>query len=230
MPADDWLRRFTDMEGIEDRPPVARAAHQGAPVSSDAVRVVVDGTGLVRDVVLATDWRKTLRPAVLGQALHTAANDAITGAIDFAAEPRAATPRTDVEDAHGDTTDPVAELLVREILDLLGRFDADLAGYREQLSAATAPQRGTGMNQRVAVTFAGGLVDSVEVDVRWAERSRYTEIAAEALSALRSAQQAADRTRATVREPGSLARLRELSSDPVALCRQLGLTVGRPNP
>jgi len=112
---------------------------------------------------------------------------------------------------------------VREILDLFDHFGTDLAAYQRELLATSAPQQATGMNRRVTVTMSGGLVDSVEVDIRWAERSRYTEIATEALTAFSTAQQAAEQVRAAVREPASLARLRELSSDPLALCRQLGL-------
>jgi hypothetical protein len=222
MPADDWLRRFTDFEGLDDHEPTPPTATtrpaSGGDAGSAGVQVVVDESGAVRDVLLAPNWRRSIQPAALGEALLTSANAAILGAIELPVELPVTPTRPAAADA---SSDPAA--LEREILDLFARFDTDLAAYQRQLLATTAPQVATGMNRRVSVTMAGGVVESVQVDVRWAERSRYTEIATEALTAFSVAQQATEETRAAVREPSSLARLRELSGDPLALCRQLGL-------
>lgn len=196
------------------------------------VKVVVDGSGAVVDVVLLPTWRKRIAPGDLGQALHTAATDALSGWLAHVIEhvdlepgtPRAVRP--DAVDAGGDPSSEVTRNLVNEIRELFAVFDRDLERYRDQLEKATSrTAEAYGSNGRIHVSMARGQVSRVTADPRWATYARYTEIRAEALGAFRAAgRQLARADPSAVRLPASLARLRELAGDSTALGKELGLS------
>jgi hypothetical protein len=239
--ADDWRRGFGEPD-LEDEVPRSVAVSPPSPVSTagvfegaddhGVVKVVVDGSGLVADVVLPRTWRERVAPGGLGQALLTAANNALSGWVadmfehmDLGSDtPRIA--RADAVDAGRDPSGRVARDLVDEIRELFATFDRDLEDYRDQLEkAAGHVAEGCGSNSRIHVSMTPGQVSRVTADVRWAAHARYTEIRAEALGAFQAAgQQLAGADPGTVPLPASLARLRELAGDPTALSRQLGLS------
>jgi hypothetical protein len=238
---DDWRRRFTEQDVDEDedyRPrrtaPADRVVPQGNAEDPAAITVVVDEQGAVSDVVIPAQWRDVVQPRNLGQVLLEAVNKTIINRVtsqveqldlDAPAE-RPVFSHRDAPSAGGDPTSPVAQNLVNEVRDLFSRFDAELEAYTAQMrQAATAMNRGEGVNGRIVVTVAAGRVAGVDVDVKWASAARHTEIRAEALSAFQAAwRQEASRGSGGIPLPPSIARLQELASDPEALSRQLGLS------
>ncbi|MGH3934442.1 MAG: hypothetical protein ACRDS1_05610 [Pseudonocardiaceae bacterium] len=238
---DDWRRRFTEQdvdEAADHRPlriiPVDSALTQDSAEAPAPITVLVDEQGAVSDVVIPARWREVVRPHDLGRALCEAANKAIANRVisqverldlDAPAE-RPAFSHRDAPSAGGDPTSPVAQSLVNEVLDVFTRFDAELEAYAAQVrQVATATNRGQGVGGRVFVTVTAGQVSSVDVDVRWASIARHTEIRAEATSAFQAVwRRAAARGSGGLPLPPSIARLRELASDPEALSRQLGLS------
>lgn len=237
----DWRRRFTeqDIDEEEDyRPrrttPPDRGLPQQSAADPAAITVLVDERGVVSDVVIPAQWRDGVTPRDLGRVLLEAVNKAIVNRVtsqveqldlDAPAEPPVFSHR-DAPSAGGDPTSPVAESLVNEVLELFSRFDAELEAYAGQVrQAASATNRGEGVNGHIVVTVAAGQVSGVDVDVRWASAARHTEIRAEAMSAFQAAwRQGAPRGSGGIPLPPSIARLQELASDPEALSRQLGLS------
>ncbi len=238
---DDWRRRFTEQDVDEEedyRPRRTTPADRGLPQESAeepaAITVLVDEQGAVSDVVIPAQWRDVVRPRDLGRVLLEAVNKAVVNRVTSQVEQldldapveRPVFSHRDAPSAGGDPTSPVAESLVNEVLDLFSRFDAELEAYAAQVrQAATATNRGEGVNGRIVVTVAAGQISGVDVDVRWASAARHTEIRAEAMSAFQAAwRQAASRGSSGIPLPPSIARLQELASDPEALSRQLGLS------
>ncbi len=237
----DWRRRFTtqDIDEQEDyRPRRTTPADRGMPQDSAAdpaaVTVLVDEQGVVSDVVIPAQWRDVVAPRDLGRVLLEAVNKAITNRVTSQVEQldldgsleRPVFAHRDVPSAGGDPTSPVAESLVNEVLELFSRFDTELEAYAVQVrQAASAKNRGEGVNGHIVVTVGAGQVSGVDVDVRWASAARHTEIRAEAMSAFQAAwRQGASRGCGGIPLPPSIARLQELASDPEALSRQLGLS------
>ncbi|HEU5475624.1 MAG TPA: hypothetical protein VFV67_33700 [Actinophytocola sp.] len=233
---DGWHRGFAEPDlGDEDRPPPTPRSKPGTTGFTgaddrDVITVTVDGTGVVADVGVPPNWRDWIGPRELGQALLTAANNALSGWLGDMIERTdlepglSTTTRADALDAGGDPSSAVARNLMAEIGELFATVDRDLAAYREQLvRAANVTAEAKGSNGRIHVTMAPGSVSAVTVDSRWATSARYTEIRAEALGAFRAAGRQLDGA-GTVSVPASLARIQELASDPVALCRELGLS------
>jgi hypothetical protein len=237
----DWRRRFTEQDLYEEdgyrprrRTPAERAVPQDSAEDPAAITVAVDERGAVSDVVIPAQWRDVVQPHDLGQVLLEAVHKAIAHRVTSQVEQldldgpieHPVFSRRDAPSAGGDPTSPVAESLVNEVLELFSRFDAELDAYAAQVrQAATATNRGEGVNRRIVVTVASGQVAGVDVDVRWVSAARHTEIRAEAISAFQAAwRQAAASGSGAIPLPPSIARLQELASDPEALSRQLGLS------
>jgi hypothetical protein len=234
---DDWRRGFAEPElESEDPRPTARPATPpagtGAFEGADergVVTVVVDDAGTVTDVVIPATWKDELPELELGSALRTAANNAFFAwlsagldAVDLDQQPAA--PQEEGSHSPG----PASEWLVREIDDLIAQFGRDYRRYRDRLrtaAAAAATATTKGVNGRIEVTMEPGHVTEVTVDRRWIQYARYTEVRTEAVTAFHAAsRQAGTGGPDTVPLPASLARMRELASDPRALSRQLGLS------
>jgi hypothetical protein len=217
---DDWRRGFAEPDLDDEEPPRPRKPPASAPAEAGAgvfagtddrgvITVTVDRSGLVADVVIPPIWRDTVGPRELGQALLTAANNALTNHL---------ADRVDHLDLDPDVpanAGVVEGLVMSEMADLFARFDRDLEFYRDQLSAAvnvTASR--SGPNGRVRVTMTPGRVTEVSADVWWAGQARYTEIRAEALKAFQAAtRDLGNPDPSAVPVPTTLARLQELAGE-----------------
>lgn len=213
-------------------PPASATAVFEGVAGPGVVKVVVDGSGAVVDVVLLPTWRERIGPGELGQALLAAANNALSGWLANVVEhldlepARPGVARADAVDAGGDPSSEVAWNLVNEIRELFATFDRDLERYRDQLEKVTSrAAEAHGGSGRIHVSMVPGQVSRVTADLRWATYARYTEVRAEALSAFRAAgRQLAEADPGSVPLPASLARLRDLAGDPTALSKELGLS------
>lgn len=207
------MRRTEDMEN-----------HEGTD-DAGVVRVTVDRLGAVADVVVAPNWREKVHPRDLGHALATAANAALTTRLTEEPE---MTPvvRRGAMDAHGDPSGQVAQDLVTEFAALFAVFERDLAIYRDDLrEAANATETARSAKGAVEVTMTHGRVTRVTVNPGWAKSARHNDIRVEALAAFTAAgRQLEYLAPNTVPLPASITRLRELTSDPHALSKQLGLS------
>lgn len=216
MPADDWEPdEFTGSDG------------------SGAIRVVVDASGTVTDVVVAANWRDKVPPGELGVALTAATNLALSSRFAHRVEhaeveadiPRDARP--DARDAGGDPSSPVARDRVREIAGLLAVFERDFATYQRELreAAANATAGARSTKGAIEVTMEHGLVAAVTVNPSWAKSAGNADVRAEVLGALTAAAgQLARAGPSAVTPPASIARLRELAGDPNALSKEMGLS------
>ena len=168
------------------------------------VKVVVDRSGMVTDVVVPRNWREKVEPRALGHALSTAANEAL--ARRLAEDLEHVTPA--VRERSGQVTPD----RVSEIVGLLTVFERDIEIYRNELkSAASANAGARGATGKIEVTMSHGRVIDVTVDPDWAGSTRSTAIRAEARSAFRAAgQRLAECDPRAVAPPASIARLREL--------------------
>ncbi len=179
------------------------------------ITVTVDRSGLVADVLVPPTWRDAVGPRELGQAMLTAANNALTSHLADLIEHMDLDP--DVTRKAGDNppTQESEGLVMSEVADLLARFDRDLETYRDQLNAAVnVTATGSGPNGRVRVTMTPGRVTEVSADSRWAAQARYTEIRAEALKAFQSAtRDLGNPDPSAVPVPTTLARLQELAGE-----------------
>ena len=238
----DWRRRFTAQDIDEEEEdyrsrrttPADRGLPQESVVDPAAVTVLVDERGVVSDVVISAQWRDVVAPRDLGRVLLEAVRKAIANRVTSQVEQlnqdapleRPVFSHRDAPSAGGDPTSPVAESLVNEVLELFSRFDSELEAYAVQVrQAASATNRGEGVNGHIVVTVTAGQISGVDVDVRWASAARHTEIRAEAMSAFQAAwPQEASGSSGGIPLPPSIARLQELASDPEALSRQLGLS------
>jgi hypothetical protein len=222
---DAWRRGFAEPDFEDEEPPPRRrgtanaspepgaGAFRGAD-DSGAVAVAVDRAGRVVDVTVTQNWRDHITPPALGQALLTAAGNAIAELVtelvagldldSITVEVPTAPPVIPAEDYHS---------MVDEMTDLLTQAGRDLDTYRDEAEAVlNASATAAGPNGRVSVTMARGQVVEVTADARWASHIRYTEIASEALGAFRAAaRQLGDTDITTVQKPASLARLEQLA-------------------
>lgn len=233
MSSDEWLRRFNE-EYAEDAVTSANDESDEEFAGSDTagtVRVVLDSDGIAGSVVIPPDWDESMEPDELGRRVTEAFDDAImrhvsaqADRIDFSEQP-VVTHRADAEDAGGSPSSPVARQTVAEIQELAANFYRELDAYAAATRRAlTTPTDGAGPNRTVVVSMSAGRITGMTIDADWAKHARYTEVSAEILAALQQAQREGDRVRAQqVPVPPSIARLRELVSDPQALVRQLGL-------
>jgi hypothetical protein len=198
--------------------------HEGAD-DTGVIKVRVDRSGAVTEVAVPPTWREKLHPRELGPALVTAANAALTSRLTPPPEPTPVS-RRDARDAYGDPSSQVAQDLVNEFAALFANFERDLATYRKDLrGAANATATGRGTKGTVEVTMAHGRVTGVTVHPAWAKSARNTDIRVEALAAFTAAQRRlAPLAPNTVPAPAPITRLRELTSDPHALSKQLGLS------
>lgn len=186
------------------------------------VKVTVDQTGAVTDVVVAPNWREKVHPRDLGHALATAANTALTTRPAAEPEPETTPVRGEARDLSGQTT----QELVNEFAALFAVFERDLEIYRDDLrEAATATATARSAKGTVEVTMTHGRVTRVTVNPGWAKSARNNDIRVEALAAFTAAErQLAYLAPNTVPLPASIIRLRELAGDPHALSKQLGLS------
>lgn len=208
-----------------------RADETGGFDGTDAtgvIRVVVDWSGMVADVVVGQSWREKVPPRQLALALTTAVNEALASRLmDQLAhddlEPEV-THRKDARDARGKPASPVARELQAEIAGLLATFDHDLETYRRELSAAAgATVSARSPKGAVEVTMGHGQAVRVTVDPTWAKSARHNEVRTETLAAARAAGQRLATVPRAVTPPPSVVRLRELAGDTAALNRELGL-------
>lgn len=197
--------------------------------ATGVIRVVVDRSGMVTDVVVKQNWREKVPPTELGAALCTAANKALTNQLVDSVEQDAgpaATVRQDARDALGDPASEVAQALMSEIGDLLAVFGRDLASFRNELSAAAgATTSAPGTRGAIEVTMKHNRVTRVAVHPGWAKSAGSSSVRAEAVSAFTAAaRQLENADPRAVTPPASIARLWELARDPDALSRELGLS------
>lgn len=228
---DSWLSSFTEEWDEDERPggkadPVEHTADR-AGESQPEVRVGVDEGGMVATLALDPAWRAALEPRQLGPAVVDAANAAL-GAWFVEQTEQGILPTLGgyQPPVSGASNEVLSVQQARaEIASLFERWPADFAQFKRQLeSAAQASFTGAAADGRAVVTMTRGQFVAVEVDFAWAARARFTEIEVELTRALRSAQQAAAAGGAgSVRPPGAVARVMELTQDPQALLRRLGM-------
>jgi hypothetical protein len=198
------------------RPTEDVASHEGTD-DTGVIKVSVDRFGVVTDVVAAPNWREKVHPRDLGQALVTAANAALL--TRPAAEPES---QTTTRGPSGQT----AQDLVNEFAALFAVFERDLKIYQDDLrEAANATATARSAKGTVEVTMTHGRVTRVTVNQGWAKSARDNDIRVEARAAFMAAERQLEYLAPnTVPLPASIARLRELISDPHTLSKKLGLS------
>jgi hypothetical protein len=228
---DEWRHGFGEPDPADEdprttpQPEPGKAGFEGTD-DQGVITVLVDGSGAVADVVVPSDWKARIAPHELGDALRTAANNAFFGWLAGELDKADLEQRPAVPEAAGSPPSQVSTS-EGEVDDLIAQFGRDFGIYRDRLRAAAATATATtrGINGKIEVTMLPRHVTAVSVDPKWLRGARYTEIRAEALAAFQAAcRQAGTGFPDTVPMPASIARIRELASDPRALSRQLGLS------
>jgi hypothetical protein len=197
------------------------------------VVVTVDDDGRFSTATVSRNWAERIDARALGDEVQEAANKALTDHMAVAVEqslanldPNAQPPvvHREAPSAGGDPSSATAKNLVAEILDLFGQFDNQFTQFTASLQqVATGDHRGESAGRNVVVTLTRGQITAVQLDPQWAAGAAPTEIGAEVLAALQTAQRNAGDIK-DIALPPALARLQELGSDPEALSRQLGLS------
>lgn len=232
--SDDWdadegfrIRNKPDSWGTS-QPQEEQQEEPPAPVV-----VTVDDEGRFSTVAVAKHWDERIDARALGDEVRDAANKALTDHMAVAVEQNLANfdpnaqppaPHREAPSAGGDTSSDTAKDLVTEILDLFGQFDTQFTQFTASLQqVATGDHRGESAGRNVVVTLTRGQITAVQLEAQWAAGAAPTEIGAEVLAALQTAQRNAGDIK-DIALPPALARLQELGSDPEALSRQLGLS------
>jgi hypothetical protein len=159
----------------------AREVRDGAD-ESGTITIFLDDDGTARDVYVASDWRRRLRPEAVGPALIAADTDAAQRRAVATAEAMAH-PSVEDDDASTEDSGPAWSGWLLPVDPWPGE-DAGQARSFSELSAAVwaavddldrvtaqpSPVLGSGGSGAVRVTMAQGRVTACAVDQRWLAR------------------------------------------------------------
>jgi DNA-binding protein YbaB len=227
--SDDEIFRFGFEEGDEeDRRPRSAPKEPEAPqdtlVGRDAdgvVTVAVNDGAEFQSVTIATQWRQSVDPRVLGSAVTQAANAASMAAlvqqIERPAEPA---PRQVAPPPQSDE-----RITPEQALRLMDAVSADLARFTQRMSEVVdRPLTVESRGGHVRGTTHRGQVLNLEVDPAWTHSARVSEMQQEFLEVLRNLRaQSVPADLAQGPHSPAIAELTALVSDPNALLRRVGL-------
>lgn len=197
------------------------------------VEIVVDGDAQVVDVHIDRDWRDRLGPSGLGPAVLGALTDAINARalawVERIDEPVPPARRDEATHRQsglpGDLTSLDAVGSIRDMIDLLDRFEAELSGLNDALERRLAEETVVRSGDRaVTVAIRGGTVADVQIDSRWLANASARQIGASIRETLRTAHDRAGRAATEVTAGfASIGEVRALAERPEDLLRKLGL-------
>jgi DNA-binding protein YbaB len=212
--------------------------------STGAVGVVVDASGVVRDVRIQDDWRSHLPAGELGGALQQATvaaatarlaawGGAVAGDPDGSPRPPGGPPQpshSELVRSMADAAKAIArvsdERLLEGLLAMLERFEAEIDTVSQRL-AERAAEIHTGTSQggfaTAEVTGAGEVV-GVSYDQAWLDRADAGAIRRETCQAFDEAYRlVASHGVGRLLAESPLGEAQRLAADPMALARNLGV-------
>lgn len=226
-----------------EAPHVLRSAHVGSD-ETGMVSVSIGPDGRVFEVSVDPDWPRGLTVEELSQAVVEAVNDAALGrlsdwadATDDSGETAGVGGRSSSEFAPtqlpqipppgplGNLSSADIEANIGELFELMSdaRAAIDAAG-RRLAEYAAARTSGHSPDREVTVTLQGNMPVEVEFSPSWARRSGASEIGQGLRLAFADAYRAQGSLTLDDLAAGSpLAALRDLTADPLALLRRVGL-------
>lgn len=216
------------------------ATAQRAPVTvsdaSESVTLTVDAAGVVERIELDEDWRDAIGEDLLGDAVQFTYVLATTRQMEQwsaalptdAAAPQVAAAPQAAPIALGDPTTPRAHAAMDELRDLARRAHAEVDAFDAEMSARGGRESATpSPDATVTVVRAGSSISRIEIDPRWLERATDGAIERALVDALRSSTSAdpAATAEGAIQDErfAGLQQARELSRDPRALMRRMGV-------
>ncbi|MBE1485073.1 hypothetical protein [Plantactinospora soyae] len=212
---------------------------------SGSVRVELDDAGQVRQVDIGRMWWQEIGPEQLSVAVLDAANQAAADRLKIwserVAEREGGDPPTDwqssmdqqrgndgsnhLRSAESASRESRAEVLLRTS-EVTRAALSEVDGYRHRLEARGGQQVvGRGRDNRATVAVKRGQIAEVEISQRWLrEQPSGSAVGSEVLAACQDAydQETEDEAASLAGLP-AIVELRELTADPAALLRRLGM-------
>jgi DNA-binding protein YbaB len=205
--------------------------------STGVIEVTIDSGGAPVRVRLERDWSRIvgangLGPAVVG-AVQAAGTELLTAWAAGVAQAQAVPPVTSdgsgrgrVEHAEpGDPSSRQSAYAIRDVLDLVDAA-LDRMGQLQEAAEDAANRHVTSTNptHTVRVTTVGGVVEGVEFDETWLRSAHQERIAGAIQEALAASGRAVAEENQRLHDsvPG-LDRIRQLTSSPETLLREIGL-------
>ncbi|WP_410591142.1 YbaB/EbfC family nucleoid-associated protein [Amycolatopsis sp. lyj-23] len=207
----------------------------GEPASEDpgltgtdpdgVVEVLVTAAAEIVAVRLSREWRRSLDPRVLDQAVLTAANTAVMRALARSVED------TEIEVSPGPGVPPDADvgpLTSADVQRLLDSVSAELARFSQRLSTVVdQPAQAESSGGHVHGAAERGHFTRLTIDSLWAGQARHTEIAGELTEVLQKLHSASTPGELAAGPGGpAITELMDLARDPQLLMRRLGMPVG----
>lgn len=236
----DELREEVDSELQVDEQAMAAIRPTTGADSTGQITVHLDTEGRVSSVLSAGSWRQHLEPAALPGAVlqaHTAAVEArqqqwleaYGEAEPGQARPVSAPPMQELDQLTVELRDSGGDLpqsALRGMMDMLDElergFDSAFEKVEESLGAQLEGRSSSG-HARARVAGSGELI-SVSYDERWLTGAHAFNVGRETTEAIHAAlQQCAVHSVAAITESSGLAALQEVTRDPAAMLRRLGL-------
>jgi DNA-binding protein YbaB len=235
----DELRDELDIEAQAFERARAAAGPVTGRDASGTVAVELDAEGVVQGVQVDSGWRHLLG---LGE-LSAAVLSAYTGAVEARTELFVTTvaddePPAPVRPAGHEQREVSADLVDRlraadlpqgvlqgmsELLDDLSRSTDTAFGLLDDQLASTATGRSSSGHVRAEVSGGGELV-LVDMEEKWLRTAHSFNVGRETTEAIHAAlREQATRSVAAITQESGLGRLQQLTADPQALARLLGL-------
>ena len=229
MNGDDRWAFEQEYRSWDDEPAPVPA---GEPAAEDPALTGTDPDGVVEVLVtpaaeivavrLSREWRASLDPRVLDQAVLTAANTAVMRALAKSVEDT----EMDVSPGPGGPPDADAgPLTSADVQRLLDSVSAELAGFSQRLSVVVdQPARAESPGGHVQGTAERGHFTTLTIDPLWAGQARHTEIAGELTEVLRKLHSASTPGELAAGPQGpAITELMDLARDPRLLMHRLGM-------
>ncbi|MEV6645531.1 YbaB/EbfC family nucleoid-associated protein [Amycolatopsis sp. NPDC051371] len=189
------------------------------------VEVLVTAAAEIVEVRLSREWRRSLDPRVLDQAVLTAANAAVMRALAKSVED------TEIDVAHDQPPEARGEsrpLTTTDVQRLLDSVSVELKGFTQELSAVVdRPAQVESSGGHVSGSAERGHFTTLTIDPSWAARVPHTEIAGELTEVLRELHSASTPGELAAGPRGTaITELIDLARDPRLLMRRLGMPAG----
>jgi DNA-binding protein YbaB len=218
---------FEDGDEEDQRP---RAAPEEAETTQDAlvgrdgdgvVAVAVNDMAEVQSVTIATQWRQSVDPRVLGSAVTQAANAATMAAlVKQVGQPTAPAPRREAPPPQSDE-----RITPEQALRMMDAVSADLARFTQRMTEVVdRPLTLESRGGHVRGTIHRGHLLNLEADPAWTHSARVTELQQEFLEVLRNLRaRSVPADLAQGPQSPAITELTALVSDPNTLLRRVGL-------